>query len=50
MEIKIPFEIKSLEIFPNIIVKRLQFFRRAIKELISSESCLDGYRFPRYCQ
>ncbi|CAD8177634.1 unnamed protein product [Paramecium pentaurelia] len=47
---KIPFEIQSIEICPNTIVKFKdpKYFGAAIQEFTTSQSCINSYKFPRY--
>ncbi|CAD8090404.1 unnamed protein product [Paramecium primaurelia] len=47
---KIPFEIKSISICPNIIVKLRDpsYFGGGNEAFSSSQACLDGYKFPTY--
>ncbi|CAD8126693.1 unnamed protein product [Paramecium sonneborni] len=51
-ESKIPFQIKSIQICPNIIVKLkgASYFGGAIQVFTASQSCLDSYKFPKYIQ
>ncbi|CAD8196282.1 unnamed protein product [Paramecium pentaurelia] len=48
--IKIPFEIKSISICPNILVKLADpsFFWGGNEVFSSSQTCLDSYKFPSY--
>ncbi|CAD8167254.1 unnamed protein product [Paramecium pentaurelia] len=49
---KIPFEIKSINICPNVIVtlKAPNYFGGAIKQFTSSQSCINSYKFPKYVE
>ncbi|CAD8171728.1 unnamed protein product [Paramecium octaurelia] len=47
---KIPFEIKSIRTCPNVIIK-LQapnYVQGSIKEITTSQSCMNSYKFPKY--
>ncbi|CAD8184714.1 unnamed protein product [Paramecium octaurelia] len=47
---KIPFEIKSIDIPANVIVKLKDayFFGAEVKEFSSSQNCINTYKFPKY--
>ncbi|CAD8128702.1 unnamed protein product [Paramecium sonneborni] len=50
--LKIPFQIKSIQICPNIIVKLkgAKYYGGTTSLFTTWQSCLDRYNFPKYIQ